>query len=558
MEVDKDDLRHRQEQKRLKEKRHAARKSSKKAHQRAKYKEHVKHKLGGASQKQGIQKVPILTGGSSEFQSKFSQRSEGFIIDFQFRNAPPRPPVGPHFVGLDMEGFRSIWTKYRPFNAVEKTYTWKLHSEPDLGVPLAPSAMNLKMYKDPSKEDSDADDNSDKEDTTIKQNASNQKRKRNQSRLHPDDAALINWKGSMGDTCAEQLQFRRDRARAEARAIALGKELPISEAENSERKSIGSSKKIKTPLNRSRVLKEGPQSWMLKTTYITNDHTKKVHNFTTGQTIKQRMAEQVETQIKETEDKRSDPNTIENQFDKFADKNWYAKLQHPNPMKRAKKVKPLFDMPVLPDIFTWGNTYTHVVVDKPPASKSSSKNMGDLMEEAFITSVRKNENNAAKMICNMLVPVSDSSDGDTENKMDACQTYDLEVNPLKDEESPHVNFLFTIRREDQTLPKVIDDRKIFLERGVYYHPISSRVQLSSGRPIIDEANSTYVTSRNEVTEEDAKNMEMKLAEIDQDLIDKWKIPDEGDKTGRDSDDDDDDDLDNQIANNMSDDSSDED
>ena len=28
--------------------------------------------------------------------------------------------------------------------------------------------------------------------------------------MHPDDEALLNWKGSMGDTAAEQLQQKRD------------------------------------------------------------------------------------------------------------------------------------------------------------------------------------------------------------------------------------------------------------------------------------------------------------------------------------------------------------
>eukprot|EP00957_Ditylum_brightwellii_P056127 4255448-Ditylum_brightwellii.AAC.1 len=68
----------------------------------------------------------------------FTRRAEGFLIDLNFRNAPPRPPVGPCFVGLGLDGeLTDNWTRYRPSNAVEANYTWKLHTEPDLGVPLA-------------------------------------------------------------------------------------------------------------------------------------------------------------------------------------------------------------------------------------------------------------------------------------------------------------------------------------------------------------------------------------------------------------------------------------
>ena len=48
----------------------------------------------------------------SAVTSLFADRTGGFAMEFKFRNAPPRPPVGPCFVGLGLEGeFQESWTK---------------------------------------------------------------------------------------------------------------------------------------------------------------------------------------------------------------------------------------------------------------------------------------------------------------------------------------------------------------------------------------------------------------------------------------------------------------
>ena len=152
------------------------------------------------------------------------------MIDLNFRIAPPRPPVGPCFVGLCFEGMLNRWTKYRPFNAIETGYSWKLHSEPDLGVPLAPAAMNLKCYRDPTDHLSSKNSNKrrklvgyDDDDDDDDMNGTNENGKKGPPPLHPDDEALINWAGNTGDSAAEQLQIRRDRAWAEARAQSQGR-----------------------------------------------------------------------------------------------------------------------------------------------------------------------------------------------------------------------------------------------------------------------------------------------------------------------------------------------
>ena len=58
----------------------------------------------GKKQKVAVAPItPASTSNSSAFQELFAQRARGFQIDFRFRNAPPRPPVGPCFVGNSLD-----------------------------------------------------------------------------------------------------------------------------------------------------------------------------------------------------------------------------------------------------------------------------------------------------------------------------------------------------------------------------------------------------------------------------------------------------------------------
>lgn len=220
-------------------------------------------------------KKPPEAINKSAFQGLFQQRAQGFQIDFRFRNAPPRPPVGPTFVGNTLEHvLHNECRQYKPLNAVEVNYVWKLHSESDLGVPLAPSAMDTVSYSIESEahgkkkqqqqqqQQKDADDmdiDNDDEPAEIK--------------LHAADEALLEWKGSMGDTAADDLKRRQERARAQARlAMAAGKTSQkrspaVSFA--SETAAQQSSSKPSSKKAFSRVLNEGMQTWMKKTTYAT-------------------------------------------------------------------------------------------------------------------------------------------------------------------------------------------------------------------------------------------------------------------------------------------------
>ena len=145
---------------------------------------------------------------------------------------------------------------------------------------------------------------------------------------------------------------------------------------NSATKTPNSNRRSFQP--KSRVLDEAPQSWMMRTTYISNDGSRKILDFTSASTIKKRSAMEVDKKMEET---------------------------------KAK-----------------------------------------------------------------------------------TQTYDLDVVPLKDENSPHINFLLVIDEEKQM---------------VRYHPVSSRVQLSTGRPSRPDKS---IIEKRTLSESDVQDIEMRVAE----------------------------------------------
>ena len=74
-----------------------------------------------------------------------------------------------------------------------------------------------------------------------------------------------------------------------------------------------------------------------------------------------------------------------------------------------------------------------------------------------------------KMSCDLLVPKNVNSYKTSEpTHFDIAQIYDLDVVPLKEEDGPHVHFALFVDHKQQQ---------------VTYHPITSRVQLSTGRPV---------------------------------------------------------------------------
>lgn len=397
------------------------------------------------------QKTKSSTAEGSKFEELFKERSQGFEMEFAFRNAPPRPPVGPCFVGLGLDGQLQELSQYHP--TVELNYTWKLHSEPDLGVPLAPSAMDAKCYQE------------------IKAPSSGNK-------LHPDDEALLNWTGPMGDTAAEALKVKRDQTRAAARAaLKGGKSLAAVSAT-----TVSSQPKKKKAF--SRVLDENMQSWMKKTTYLANDYSRKVHDFTSLAKTNEMRAQDLD-QKQAIMDNERNVTMVERTF---AAPPKSTSLKHPS----KPNLKPVSVLPLLPNARDWGNSYAHVVLDNPPKGQEAS--LQESLDHAFIAHVEKGHQNA-RATCQVLVP-NTSQEEKTEYR--PMQKYDLDVIPLREDDVPDVHFAVLVGEENAT-----------------YLPVVSRIALSTGRPVKNQT--TSEVSRRPASEEEKREIEKAQADVDVDV-----------------------------------------
>jgi Paf1 len=381
--------------------------------------------------------------------------------------------------------------QYKALNAVEVNYEWKLHSEPDLGVPLAPSAMDVKSYKAPPKQDQD--------DETMRK-----------SKLHPDDEALLEWKGPLGDTAAENLKKRQDQLRAAARlALAEGKGrisnvlLPASMEQLTSPGSAAAAS-VTSKKAFSRVLDETMQTWMKKTTYLSNDYSRKVHDFKSLATTKQQVEKDLESKKQQMSVRRS-AQAISNSF---------TLVDMPPTHPSKKHLKPKTVMPVLPNAEHWGYSYTHVVIDK--ALNNVDLNKNDL-EKAFVANVEEQNN---RMICQLWVPPPTKADSDSEDDNDdkseeedkdppgtlryhPVQEFDLDVVPLKEEDQPYVNFCLWV-----------DPQK----NVTTYLPLSSRVQLSTGRPV--RRSTLRRVARRPAADADLEEIQERQAEVDHDVAQK--------------------------------------
>jgi RNA polymerase II-associated factor 1 len=428
--------------------------------------------------------------------------------------------------------------------------------------------------------------------------------------LHPDDEALINWKGSMGDTAAEQLQQKRDRARAAARlAISQGYgSLAAANAAAATPSSRGgklgsiafggggkggttttpnSMSTIKSGVMKlkkkhhlhSRILDEQTPHFMKKTTYLTNTATS-VHQFTSLAHTQEQRAREVDRALAETSERYKKEDMIEmgfveaNSWDVkgvVVDKNTAAvvvaggdntnnnKKRRVHPSKKG--VYPVWDLPLLPDVPTWGHTYAHVVLDHPPKSVSNAASTtttpkkkreggenhivtAHQLQKAIVADVSKQAQNS-RMACTIWVPDSEEGGGDDKQtpltkkaKMEesesyqAVQRYDLDVLPLRDPSGPQVHYVW-----------MIDPSKKY----VGYHPVGSRVQLSTGRPIVLAAaaggskhnmdnDATVVTNesiiyRRAMEIDEKKEVEKRMAEVDVDMAEKYGLVVEDDLQG---------------------------
>lgn len=440
----------------------------------------------------------------SAFQELFGTRAQGFQIEFRFRNAPPRPPVGPCFVGESIDTLLyNAGKQYKPLNTVEVHHTWKLHTESDIGVPLAPSAMDLRSYKETNNYYS--------------------------AKLHPDDVALLDWTGSLGDTSAEQLKIRQEQTRASALLAALGRTTPFHSISSSamlnkrgNSKTGAQQQKEKTRKEFSRVLKDDKlQTWMKKTTYLSNDYSRKVHDFKSLAKTKTELAVELEKKQKEMAVRR----TVKSIEESFSNPKTF---KHPTNSKL--KVKNIY--PILPDVENFGHAFTHVVIDKMPVTLLEGQTC-KLFFDSFVTDVERNQA-SARMICSVVAPVSkdrislfnqqlqsnESNDSDNGEKsakflldvsqpyFEPIQAYDLDVMPLKDDEdAPHSTFALTLDKEAKTIK---------------YIPLASRVSLSTGRPPYKTTNvsSVRLVKRRALTYEENVAIEEQIADMDIDLAEK--------------------------------------
>lgn len=363
-------------------------------------------------------------------------------------------------------------------NAVEANYAWQLHAEPDLGVPLAPSAMDIEgCYVDPLKEEKKEKEAYDElfDDDEIDEK---KETKKGLPPLHPDDEALVNWKGSMGDTAAEEIKRRKDMAKAK-----FLKGINTSSANQNQillaKKSRGFT---------SRVLDEDNPFFMKKTTYLANDPTQRVHDFKSLAHTKQQAAEEIEQKLEAN--KLSGKEAIEKSFE-LASKT--VNKKHPT----KSNVEIVCEIPLLPDDITWGHNFTQVVLDSLPKLKQNQ------LDSAYIADVNKGAG-SLRMECNLLVTDESSED------YNPIQKYDLDIVGMKEEDAPHSNFLFIVDEDNKTAT---------------YHPITSRVQLSAGRPAASNIVPRFIKKR-KLEDYEIEVMEKSMADVDADLAKKYGIEDE--------------------------------
>mmetsp|Transcript_20848 Transcript_20848/g.30861 ORF Transcript_20848/g.30861 Transcript_20848/m.30861 type:complete len:279 (-) Transcript_20848:82-918(-) len=237
--------------------------------------------------------------------------------------------------------------------------------------------------------------------------------------------------------------------------------------------------------------------FMKKTTYLSNDYSRKVHDFTSLAETKAKNA--VELQARQEKMDRS-AKGVDKTFTFHSDDNNH-KLVHP--MK--KHLKPVCEFPLLPNNMDqhWAEAYTHVVFDNAPKVTQlfpSEREISKALPEAFVANVVQRSANE-KMTCQVLIPSAASSSSEGANKdYNPLAQYDLDVIPLKEsEEAPHTHFSVWIDTNS---------------KEATYLPVPSRVQLSTGR-LAKRALQTVQMRRRQYTEEERQELQQLMAQVDE-------------------------------------------
>lgn len=123
------------------------------------------------------------------------------------------------------------------------------------------------------------------------------------------------------------------------------------------------------------------------------------------------------------------------------------------------------------------------------------------LKTAIIGDVDRKKQQSKKMECHLLVQPDNKGD-EEDSAYEVKQQYDLDVTPLRDDEEPDSHYLFFVDQDNQV---------------VTYHPIQSRVQLSSGRIPIKKNAAPIVVTRRALTLNEKREIQVKTAEVDEEL-----------------------------------------
>ena len=381
-----------------------------------------------------------------------------------------------------------------------------------MGVPLAPSAMDAQCYIDPTKEPEKPFKPTEDYDAMFEEDEEEEppSKPTGPPPVHPHDKALMEWTGPMGDTRALELQKIRDRARA---AALLGKQAPATSS-SAALQAMSKLRKSSTSKGfTSRVLKEAHPFFMKKTTYLDNDVTKSVHSFESLAMSKQKEEKRISQQLSDANKQRSRQQVIEDTFAKVevaAAMDVNKKRKHPT----KKTVVAEWEIPLVPDVSTWGHTFTHVVMDKLPKVGPPSKRRkvaSTLLRKSFIADVVQTPNQSSSTSrmrhqCHLLIDKHPTAE---QRLYAAAQLYDFHIHHLKAEDGPHVNFVFKM-----------DPKK----KVATYHVLSNRIQLASGRPA-DRKRTKRIIQKRPLEEKERVEMEKRVAEVDMDLAKKYGLDD---------------------------------
>jgi len=379
-----DDAQHRRDEAARRAKRKEAKKKKHKSSGKGReYREKI------LAQQQGKKsKKPSITN----FQSSHIQpRLQGFHLQFSFRNAPPRPPVGPTWMGTTVDQI----LKRSTAQPATVPYTYPLRASVHDLVPIVPSAMNIDSYY-------------------TKTNATPKSR----STLTADDMALL--------------------------------KSPQKQAQKST----------------SRVLHEARPVFMKKTTYLSNDYSRKVHDF---KSLAQTQEENKKV-LQAEQEKYATVRTAEAII-----KTFQVPISRAGGQRTPKRV-----LEVLPSRSTVSTTWTHVVIAKPRPN----------LKYAWIGRVMQATATSRSLTCQVLTPQqqqNESSNDDTKDVLVPAHMWDMQVQPGIKEYALQIH----------------DDR-------VEWIPLASKLQLSTGRPVGKDAANVTLERCAVVVEEENDNDEDKM------------------------------------------------